>query len=196
MVYMLEDEEKQFDVAKLIQLFDDTFFADYHTRLVKGADEPLYLPAGEETDYAQIVFAHGYFSSALHEISHWCIAGPERRKQVDYGYWYAPDGRTPAQQAEFEAVEVLPQAIEWAFCLACGLKFNVSVDNLNGETGDVLAFKSSVAYKLSQLLTHGFPERAEIFLEVLRAHYVPAYIQKQLSRAQRLYANTVEPPFN
>ena len=190
---MLEYEEGRFDVAELIHLFDDTFYVNYNTRLVKGADEPLYMPAGKETDYAQIVFAHGYFSSALHEISHWCIAGPERRKQVDYGYWYAPDGRTAAQQEEFEAVEVLPQAIEWAFCLACGLKFNVSVDNLNGEVGDVLAFKSSDDYKLSQLLTDGFPERAETFLEVLRAHYFPACISKPLTRAQRLYANTVEP---
>jgi elongation factor P hydroxylase len=75
------------------------------------------------------------------------------------------------------------------------LKFNVSIDNLNGEQGDVLAFKSSVAYKLSQLLTHGFPERAEMFLEVLRMHYFPACISKPLTRAQRLYANSVETSF-
>ncbi len=192
---MLEYEEGRFDVSELIQLFDNTFFEKYNTRLVRGGDEPLYLPAGKETDYAQIIFAHGYFSSALHEIAHWCIAGPERRKQVDYGYWYAPDGRNAEQQAKFEAVEVLPQAIEWAYCLACGLKFNVSIDNLNGEQGDVLAFKSSVAYKLSQLLTHGFPERAEMFLEVLRMHYFPACISKPLTRAQRLYANSVETSF-
>ncbi|MCP3428033.1 elongation factor P hydroxylase [Opacimonas viscosa] len=192
---MLGYEEGRFDVSELIQLFDNTFFEKYNTRLVRGGDEPLYLPAGKETDYAQIIFAHGYFSSALHEIAHWCIAGPERRKQVDYGYWYAPDGRNAEQQAKFEAVEVLPQAIEWAYCLACGLKFNVSIDNLNGEQGDVLAFKSSVAYKLSQLLTHGFPERAEMFLEVLRMHYFPACISKPLTRAQRLYANSVETSF-
>ena len=192
---MLEYEEGRFDVSELIQLFDNTFFEKYNTRLVRGGDEPLYLPAGKETDYAQIIFAHGYFSSALHEIAHWCIAGPERRKQVDYGYWYAPDGRNAEQQAKFEAVEVLPQAIEWAYCLACGLKFNVSIDNLNGEQGDVLAFKSSVAYKLSQLLTHGFPERAEMFLEVLRMHYFPACISKPLTRAQRWYENSVETSF-
>lgn len=53
------------------------------------------------------------FNSALHEISHWTIAGKERRLLADLGYWYAPDGRTREQQALFEQVEVKPQAIEW-----------------------------------------------------------------------------------
>lgn len=188
---MLKGEEKRFDVDELIQLFDTTFYHKYNTRLIKGTDEPLYLPANEECAYHQVIFAHGFFSSALHEIAHWCIAGFERRLQVDYGYWYAPDGRNAEQQKAFEQVEVLPQAIEWAFCLACGKDFSVSVDNLNGVETDVLAFKSSVAYKLSQLLNHGFPQRAQIFLDILRQHYFPACVSKPLTRAQRMYTDSI-----
>ena len=62
------------DVPTLISLFNSTF-EDYNTRLVLGDDEPIYIPAGDDTGYHQIVFAHGFFSSALHEIAHWCIAG-------------------------------------------------------------------------------------------------------------------------
>ncbi len=50
------------------------------------------------------------FASALHEISHWCIAGKARRELVDFGYWYCPDGRDAMTQSQFEDVEVKPQA--------------------------------------------------------------------------------------
>ncbi len=77
-----------------------------------------------------------FFNSALHEISHWSIAGDKRRLLPDLGYWYAPDGRTAEQQALFEQVEIKPQAIEWLFATAFGRKFRVSLDNLTGEGGD------------------------------------------------------------
>lgn len=131
------------------------------------------MPAKHENESHQIVFRSDYFSSALHEIAHWCIAGPERRLQVDYGYWYAPDGRDDATQKQFLQVEVLPQAIEWGFCLACGVKFNISLDNLNGDKTDEFAFTSNVAMQLSQLLSTGFPARAEEFISVLREAYYP-----------------------
>lgn len=73
---------------QLIEIFDNEFFADFNTRLIKGDDEPIYLPADDEAPYNRIVFAHGFYASAIHEISHWCIAGKERRKLVDFGYWY------------------------------------------------------------------------------------------------------------
>jgi elongation factor P hydroxylase len=123
----------------LIELFDLHFYERFNTRLVKGKDEPIYLPANDQVEHHQVVFAHGYFSSALHEIAHWCIAGSERRLLPDYGYWYAPDGRDDQQQRQFQSVEVLPQAIEWAFCLACGLEFTISSDNLTGSKADELA---------------------------------------------------------
>lgn len=111
-------------------------FAHHHTILVRGGDEPEYFPASPSPNSpkpAQIVFAHGYFSSSLHEISHWCIAGKKRRQLQDFGYWYTQDGRTQSQQQAFEQVEIKPQAIECLFTLACRRYFYVSQDNLNAS---------------------------------------------------------------
>ncbi|NDV91927.1 ABC transporter ATP-binding protein [Alteromonas sp. 345S023] len=154
------------DVDVLIALFNRTF-ADFNTRLVRGNDEPIYLPADETCSYHQIVFAHGFFSSALHEISHWCIAGEKRRLLEDYGYWYCPDGRNAHQQAEFEKVEVKPQAIEWAFTEAAGRKFQVSTDNLDGVEPDREAFTNNVAAQLAHYRATGFPPRAQRFIGAL-----------------------------
>jgi hypothetical protein len=74
------------DIDDLIHLFDGVFADHYRTRLVRGEDEPIYLPANARQDHHRIVFAHGFFASALHEISHWCIAGEKRRQLEDYGY--------------------------------------------------------------------------------------------------------------
>lgn len=115
----------------LIDLFAH-LFSYHHTRLVRGADEPEYFAASDGMP-ARIVFAHGYFASALHEISHWCIAGQARRQLNDFGYWYAKDGRNAHEQAAFEQVEIKPQAIECLFTLACGRYFFVSQDNLNAN---------------------------------------------------------------
>lgn len=169
-------------VDRLIELFNHTFYSRFNTRLIRGTDEPIYLPANDLVAYHQVVFAHGYFSSALHEISHWCIAGEERRLLTDYGYWYAPDGRDEEQQRQFQSVEVLPQAIEWAFCLACGLEFTISSDNLTGNKADELAFKSKVANKLAQLLAEGYPHRAEEFIQVLKTEYYPESVYQPISR--------------
>ena len=158
--------EKDSDVPTLISLFNSTF-EDFNTRLVLGDDEPIYIPAGSETPYHQIVFAHGFFSSALHEIAHWCIAGKKRRLLEDYGYWYCPDGRDAAQQADFEKVEIKPQAIEWAFTEAAGRKFQVSTDNLNGAEPDREGFTRNVAAQLALYKAHGFPPRAERFINAV-----------------------------
>ena len=119
------------------------WFSHLNVNLVKGDFEPEYFPA-DETSPARIQFAHGFFNSALHEISHWSIAGDKRRLLPDLGYWYAPDGRTAEQQALFEQVEIKPQAIEWLFATAFGRKFRVSLDNLTGEGGDGNRFKDHV----------------------------------------------------
>ncbi|MBD3707365.1 elongation factor P hydroxylase [Enterobacter hormaechei] len=81
---------------QLIEIFDSCFADDFNTRLIKGDDEPIYLPADDEVPYNRIIFAHGFYASGLHEISHWCIAGKARRELVDFGYWYCPDGRDAA----------------------------------------------------------------------------------------------------
>ncbi len=141
------------------------WFAHHNVILQRGEHEPEYfpaaMPAGMNIDSqpqpARIVFAHGYFASALHEISHWCIAGAQRRLLADLGYWYAPDGRNAEQQALFEQMEVKPQALEWLFTQACQRKFRVSLDNLNGEAGSGEQFKNHVHARVHDLLAGRAP---------------------------------------
>lgn len=159
-----------YNYQDLIRIFDVTF-QELNTRLIKGDNEPIYLPEDEVCSFHRIEFAHGFFSSALHEISHWCIAGKQRRLLEDYGYWYCPDGRDVQQQAEFEKVEVKPQAIEWCFSVACGLPFKVSTDNLNGAPVNRFAFQEKVLGQVIVYLQCGLPPRAAQFVEALRAFY-------------------------
>lgn len=156
----------------LIMLFNDLFRENYRTVLVRGSDEPEYLPASEAGGVAQIIFAHGYYASALHEISHWCIAGEYRRTLRDYGYWYCPDGRSAAQQQAFEQVEVKPQALEWLFSVAAGSRFHISVDNLSGDgAADEAGFRRKVRAQANGYLKHGMPARARAFFDTLRSFY-------------------------
>ena len=155
----------------LIDVFEQQFYDEYNTRLIKGEDEPIYLPATQDTPFHQIIFAHGYYASALHEIAHWCIAGPERQLKEDWGYWYLPDGRTAKQQKRFEQVEVKPQALEWAFCVAAGFRFNVSADNLSGEATDYRPFKRKVHSQVLAYLEQGFPMRGQQFISALQRFY-------------------------
>jgi elongation factor P hydroxylase len=160
------------DPNDLIMLFNDLFREPYRTVLVKGGDEPEYVPADNANGFSQIIFAHGYYASALHEISHWCIAGVERRTLRDYGYWYCPDGRSLSQQKVFETVEIKPQALEWLFSLAAGSRFHISVDNLSGDGAvDEPAFRNNVLNQAERYLTHGMPVRAGSFFRALRTFY-------------------------
>lgn len=156
---------------ELINIFNQLFLNSHNTELVKGDVEPIYLPANEQRRHHQIVFAHGYFASALHEVSHWLVAGEARRLLEDFGYWYCPDGRDKQTQLSFEAVEVKPQAIEWALALACGFKFNVSSDNLDGWQSDRLAFQHRVHIEALQLLAAGFNSRTQLLLDALAKYY-------------------------
>lgn len=157
-------------VSDLIALFDAEFEPE-NTVLVRGEDEPIYLPADDDHPRHRVIFAHGFYASALHEIAHWCIAGAQRRLLVDYGYWYRPDGRDAAEQREFEQVEARPQALEWAFCIAAGKRFNVSVDNLSGIAVDRADFQGKVLAELHAYHRRGFPPRAQRFLQRLHAFY-------------------------
>lgn len=161
--------------APLIALFNQTF-AGLNTILVKGDGEPLYLPATDHKP-AQVIFANGYFASAMHELAHWCLAGDERRKLEDYGYWYCPDGRDAKQQADFEKVEIKPQAIEWALMAAAGRAFRVSTDNLNGVEPDRLGFQHKVYDQVRAYLDAGFPPRAQLLINELHHHYQTAPLQ-------------------
>jgi len=155
----------------LIAIFNDCFAGPYNTRLVKGGDEPIYLPADEKRSYHAIFFAHGYFRSALHECAHWLIAGEARRQLEDFGYWYTPDGRTKAEQAQFLRVEVKPQALEWILTSATNHPFCVSMDNLNGEETESTAFKNAVYQQVKDYCEQGLPQRAKTFFEALCQFY-------------------------
>ncbi len=159
------------DCEDLIRIFNACFYESYQTRLIRGEDEPLYLPMSQHTPYHSVIFAHGFFSSALHECAHWLIAGPRRREYVDYGYWYIPDGRTQAQQAEFESVEVKPQALEWILSDAAGYPFQFSIDNLNGPEIDAEAFKANVRAQVIRYREQGLWPRALHFRQALEAFY-------------------------
>ncbi|EGA71337.1 hypothetical protein VISI1226_11234 [Vibrio sinaloensis DSM 21326] len=156
----------------LIKIFNLTFFAQYNTKLELGGDEPIYLPADEETAYHRIIFARGFYASALHEIAHWCVAGPKRRLLEDFGYWYEPDGRTEQVQAEFEKVEIRPQAYEWILAVSAGFPFSVSCDNLNGDfEPNRLAFMAKVYAEVESILQQGIPLRVKMLSDALRQFY-------------------------
>lgn len=156
----------------IINIFNQTFLDAFNTELILGGDEPIYLPADEQHPHHRVIFARGYFASALHEIAHWCIAGSQRRLLEDYGYWYEPDGRTEKVQAEFEKVEIKPQAVEWILAASCGFRFQVSCDNLSGDCEpDREGFTNKVREQVLAYLQEGMPARAKTLSEALRSHY-------------------------
>lgn len=169
---MVKNKQQRWTLNDITALFDGVFFEHYQTRLIRGKDEPVYCPRTVDTPYHQVIFARGFFASALHEISHWCIAGEKRRQLEDYGYWYLPDGRDAQQQRAFEKAEIAPQALEQLFTHACGRTFHVSVDNLGGNVEvDREAFASSVAVRAAHYMENGLPLRANAFLVALTRYY-------------------------
>jgi len=163
-------EPSTFDVGRLEAVFADCFGSSHNTRLLGGVDEPLFRPANTDSPENSLFYREDFFASALHEISHWCIAGESRRQLLDFGYWYAPEGRSPDQQRAFESVEVKPQALEWFFSKACGYRFRVSVDNLDSRTGelpDTRDFCARVHHQALDWQQQGLPERAQIFYRAL-----------------------------
>ncbi|HHT7855554.1 elongation factor P hydroxylase [Pasteurella multocida] len=158
-------------LSDLIEIFNQCFEQEYNTILVKGGDEPLYVPANENCLHHVIYFARGFYSSGLHEIAHWLVAGKARRQLEDFGYWYEPDGRSTAQQRLFEQVEVKPQAIEWILSDAAGFRYFASVDNLSGEPGDTQPFKQAVYEQVKWYVEKGLPKRAETLRKALCAFY-------------------------
>ncbi len=162
----------------LVRYLNDKVLSQYNTLLLGGAQEPYYRAARLEKNRsgvisqtpAQIEFRQDYVRSALHELAHWCIAGRERRRLDDYGYWYAPDGRTPDQQKAFFRVEIKPQALEQIFCRALGIGFCVSVDNLGGEPPgeqEISKFIQAMAKQRKHWQQHGLPPRAAAILTAL-----------------------------
>lgn len=159
------------DHRDLVVLFDRCFAKEYRTRLVKGGEEPLYVPACEANEWNTIYFARGYFSSALHEIAHWLVAGEQRRLLEDYGYWYIPDGRSVLEQERFQKAEVKPQAMEWILADACGYRFRISLDNLSGEIPSSSSFLQAVYEQVCTYIQSGLNERAGVFRRELARFY-------------------------
>ena len=159
-----------FIIEDVVKVFADTFAEQFNTILVSGAKEPFYQ-AARAGEPAKIFARADYFSSALHEVAHWCVAGPKRRLCDDFGYWYEADGRSPEQQAAFEHVEVYPQSLEWAFHIACGKRFMISVDNLSHDNQASTRFSHAVSVKAQALQGAGYPNRAAQFITALEHHY-------------------------
>lgn len=159
--------------ARIAAVFDRCFAGaeGLNTRLCGGFDEPYYRPAGGAVSYHRIEFTRDYPASALHEAAHWCVAGAERRLLPDYGYWYAPDGRSAEQQQEFEKVEVKPQALEWIFARACGLRFRISADNLESGLGPSAAFKEAIWRQVREYCAGAINERARTLSEALAREF-------------------------
>jgi elongation factor P hydroxylase len=154
----------------LERLFRECFSAELATILVGGGAEPVYRPSADPVrEPHRIVYREDYFASALHEIAHWCLAGSERRRLEDYGYWYRPDGRDAREQAEFERAEARPQAIEWILSDACGFVFHLSADNLGAALGPSDRFEREVREARADYLAKGLPPRAARFLGALIA---------------------------
>ena len=151
------------DGGRLVALFDSLFVEAENTQLVGGGREPLYLPADADWRCHRIVFREDFVASALHEVAHWCIAGPSRRLLVDFGYWYCPDGRGENQQRAFQEVEARPQALEWIFSRSARLGFRPSLDNLSAGAADGGAFAAAIAREASRYCECGLPRRAERF---------------------------------
>lgn len=172
---------------ELVTLFNRCFADKFNTVLVGGADEPVYLPADRRCSRHRILFSHNYFASALHEVAHWCVAGDGRRQQIDYGYWYAPDGRSAEQQHLFERVEVKPQALEWLFSEAAGAPFRVSADNLEQELSASRVFRQNIALQAQAYSQNGVPPRALTFITTLAQHYsVTEPLRVERYRVERL----------
>lgn len=169
-----DSRDALFCARRVERVFAQCFLQSENTLLCGGAEEPLYVPSAASDEPHRLWFRDNFFASALHETAHWCIAGVERRQQVDFGYWYEPEGRDADSQAAFEAVEVRPQALEWCFSLACGFPFRVSTDNLPaqaGEPADHSAFEQAVRREALRLAGAPLPRRADVFYRALQAEF-------------------------
>jgi elongation factor P hydroxylase len=154
--------------ADLERAFGECFLTNDRTVLVGGGVEPVYLPSDDPSSRPhRVIYREDYFARALHEVAHWCLAGAERRKREDYGYWYSPDGRNQDEQSAFESVEARPQALERIFSEACEFPFHLSADNLTLGVESSRRFEDQVDAERMRLLVKGLPRRAAIYRSVL-----------------------------
>lgn len=145
---------------QVVSIFNDCFHSTHQTRLVGGTNEPFYQVSDDGP--RQVHFCYDYVSSALHEVAHWCLAGPHRRGLDDYGYWYQGE-RNWHQQKCFEQVEIHPQALEWIFSEALGIRFRVSADNLVLQDYDSVPFRAAIRGAAIKKVERGLDGRAARF---------------------------------
>ena len=155
----------------VVSVFNECFFSTHQTRLVGGASEPFYQVG--EAGQCDIHFCYDYVASALHEVAHWCVAGSRRRGLDDYGYWYQGE-RSLRQQKCFEQVEVNPQALEWIFSEALGIRFRVSADNLALQGYDNAPFRVAIRDAAIMKVERGLDGRAARFAASLATLSVPS----------------------
>lgn len=156
---------------EIITLFNDLYGARENTWLTRAEDDPCYLPGRGGQPRNLICFAHGFYTSALHEIAHWLLAGPDRRRLVDYGYWYQPGERSDAVRSRFFAVEKNNQSLEWFLTVAAGIRFFVSVDEPAMPAGRLQEFRRAVAERARQRVMEGLPAAAAPLLQALTGRY-------------------------
>ncbi|MEP1471562.1 MAG: elongation factor P hydroxylase [Halieaceae bacterium] len=175
----------RFDSQRLERVFSHCFAESQSTLLQGGAKEPFYAPAEGAECYHELHYREDYFASALHEVSHWCIAGSARRLRADFGYWYAPEGRNAEQQLAFESVESRPQALEWLFSKACGFPFQVSLDNFSEDASTYrLRFVAEVYAQALNWQSGGLPSRAQQFFAALSEEFGTALSVASVSLSQ------------
>jgi len=154
------------NLADLQKHVNQNFLSEFNTKILGGFSEPFYK-AATSNDQAEIQFTRNYTRSALHELSHWLVAGDERRTQDDFGYWYLPDGRNQEEQNRFYQCEIKPQAIERALCEALEIEFEVSADNLDNSVSGTKKFCSDVQIQFEKYKKLGFPKRAAKLIKLL-----------------------------
>lgn len=154
---------------QLAELFDHCFLETFQTRCLGGAREPVYLP-GDATGTAQLCYREDHAASALHEISHWCLAGAQRRQRVDFGYPYIDAPRSLVQQVTFLRCEVRAQALERLFAELVNVPFRCSFDDVDDRFVQLRpGFAAAVDSVHAQLQRQKLPARAAQFASALSA---------------------------
>ncbi|MFT7243806.1 MAG: elongation factor P hydroxylase [Candidatus Azotimanducaceae bacterium] len=163
--------EESVQIDDVVSTFNECFFSTHGTRLVGGAREPFYQVG--EAGQCDIHFCYDYVASALHEVAHWCVAGARRRGLDDYGYWYQGE-RNLREQKCFEQVEINPQALEWIFSEALGIRFRASADNLALQGYDNTSFRAAIRDAAIRKVAQGLDGRAARFAASLARLSIPS----------------------
>ena len=153
---------------ELVSAWNALFSATHRTVAELGGDEPLYLPPTDSAP-GRIICNRDYPASVLHELAHWCIASPRRRRLVDYGYAYIAPPRSADAQRRFFAAEERNQAVESLFAAAAGCAFRVSLDDLGRHDEAAASFAARVAARAARFEREGLPEDAERYRSALES---------------------------